>query len=296
VTDSPARPDWKSPATGLATLAVAGASFLVPGEAGRALFLAGCSGFVGWGTNAVAVKMLFDRIRILGIPVPFSGIIPMKRAELIASMSRSVAKHLVSPGSLRDHVLGSDFIGALVEIGRERVRTAATDDATLGMILTEVSTRGRDVVRSPSVRESVRRRVADRIREKGFLARALVDPDAVGGAILDTAEHFLGDLPRDPAAREQLRKLADRLPAAGTAEAKALEEKLKPMAEGMLEATLARIDIEKIVRQNLEKFTDEEIKALVKRSTKEHLGWIEVWGGVLGILAGTAIYVLQRLA
>lgn len=286
--------DWKSPVTGLIFAALTAASFAVPGEWGRLVFLTGAAGFIGWGTNAVAIKMLFDRIRILGIPVPFSGIVPLKRRELIDSMSRSVANHLVHPGSLREQILKSDFVAALVEVARDRVRAAASDEDVVGRVLREVSSRGREVVKSGTVREHVRRRVVDGIRERGFLARAFVDPDAVGSAILETADNFLIGLPNDPKARDQVRALADRLPQAGTDQAKALEERLRPLAEGMLEATLARIDVEKIVRENLEGFSDQDIKLLVQRSTREHLGWLEVWGGVLGAIAGAAMHLVIR--
>lgn len=280
--------------TGLAFAALTAASFAVPGEWGKMLFLMGAAGFVGWGTNAVAIKMLFDRIRILGVPVPFSGIVPLKRRELIDSMSRSVASHLVHPGALREQILKSDFVAALVEVARDRVRAAAADEDVVGRVLREVSSRGREVVKSGSVREHVRRRVVDGIRERGFLARAFVDPDAVGSAILETADNFLVQLPNDPKARDQVRALADRLPQAGTDQAKALEERLRPLAEGMLEATLARIDVEKTVRENLEGFSDQEIKLLVQRSTREHLGWLEVWGGILGAIAGAAMHLVLR--
>lgn len=291
----PEKRDWKSPATGLVTAALAGVSFIVPGEAGRLLFLAGSAGFVGWGTNAVAIKMLFDRIRILGIPIPFTGVIPQKRRELIDSMSRSVAEHLLHPGAIREQVMKGDFVAALLEVARSRITAYAADDEAIAKILQEVSARGREVVKSGSVRDRVRRQVADRIHERGFLARALVDPDDVGSAILDSADRFLKDLPSDPDARAQVRALAGKLPEAGSEGSKAIEERLRPLAENMLETLLARIDVEKTVRENLDGFSDQEIKALVQRSTREHLGWLEVWGGVLGAIAGVAMHFLLRL-
>lgn len=288
------KPDWKGPITGVVSAALAGVSFALPEPWRRAVFLVGSAAFVGWGTNAVAIRMLFDRFKILGIPIPFTGVIPAKREALIAAISHSVANKLVQPGALKEQVLKSDFVAALVEVARDRLRLASSDDATIGKILEEVSSRGREIVRSSRVREQLRRRLEDGIREKGFLARALVDPDAVGNAIVDTAHTFLADLPSDPDAKAKIRELAERVPAAGSAEAKALEERLRPLAEGMLETTLARIDVEKIVKGNLEGYTDRQIKELVLRATSEHLGWLEVWGGVLGAISGAAMYFLAK--
>ncbi|NUN48538.1 MAG: DUF445 family protein [Candidatus Brocadiae bacterium] len=286
---------WLSPATGLLAAALAGASFALPEPARRILFLAGAGGFVGWGTNALAIRMLFDRIRILGVPIPFTGVIPAKRAALTDAIASAVAHTLIRPGALREQILQSDFLPALVQVARERMQDLAGDDATAGKILEEVSARGREAIRSAKVRETLRRRLEDGIRGKGFLARTLVDPDAVGTAILDTAHEFLHDLPRDPAARERLKALAGRLPEAGTEGAKAMEEKLRPMAEAMIERALAHLDLEKLVRTNLETWTNEQVKSLVLRATREHLGWLEVWGGVLGAIAGVLMgWALSR--
>jgi uncharacterized membrane protein YheB (UPF0754 family) len=286
--------DWKGPVTGVVSAALAGISFALPEPWKRALFLVGSAAFVGWGTNAVAIRMLFDRFKFLGIPIPFTGVIPAKRESLIAAISHSVANKLVGPGALKEQVLKSDFVAALVEVARDRLRSASTDDAMVGKILEEVSSRGKEMVRSTKVREQLRKRLADGIKEKGFFARALVDPDAVGNAIVDTAHAFLSDLPSDPDAKAKIRELAERVPAAGSEHAKALEERLRPLAEGMLETTLARIDVEKIVKGNLEGYTDQQIKELVLRATAEHMGWLEVWGGVLGAISGVVMHLLAK--
>lgn len=290
----PRKPDWKGPITGVVTAALAGVSFALPGEWRRVVFLIGSAAFVGWGTNAIAIRMLFDRIKILGIPIPFTGVIPAKREALVNTISKSVSERLVHPGALREQVLKSDFVAALVEVARDRLQTAAADEVIVDRILAEVSTRGKEVIRSPKVREELRVRLAAGIKEKGFFARALVDPDAVTNAIVDTAHMFLTDLPGDPAARAHLKDLAGKLPAAGSESAKSMEEKLKPLAEGMLEATLARIDVEKIVRDNLEGYSDKQIKEMVLNATAVHLGWLEVWGGVLGAISGVAMHFVLK--
>lgn len=286
--------DWKGPVTGAVSAAIAGVSFALPEPWRRMVFLVGSAAFVGWGTNAVAIRMLFDRFKVLGIPIPFTGVIPAKRQALIGAIAHSVANKLVQPGALKEQVLKSDFVSALVEVARDRLRHASSDDATVARILEEVSARGKAMMKSPRVRDHLHRKLEAGIREKGFLARALVDPTAVGNAIVDTAHTFLTDLPSDPDAKARIRELAEQVPAAGSAEAKALEEKLRPLAEGMLEATLARIDVDRIVRTNLEGYTDAQIKDMVLRATAEHLGWLEVWGGVLGAISGVAMHFLSR--
>lgn len=281
--------DWKGPLTGAVTAVITGISFALPGEWRRMTFLVGSAGFVGWVTNAVAIRMLFDRIRVLGVPVPFTGVIPANREKLIAAISNSVATRLIQPGSFKEQVLKSDFVAALVEVARERLKGAAASDALVDRLLAEISTRGKEAAKSGKLREHLRSKIGEGLKERGFLARALVNPDAVTNAILDTAQTFLAQLPDDPEAKAKIRELAEKLPPAGSEQAKAFEEHLRPLAEGMLEATLARIDVESIVRSNLETYSDAQIKDLVLRATAEHLGWLEVWGGVLGAIAGVAM-------
>ena len=102
------KPDWKGPVTGAVSAVVAGVSFALPDPWRRAAFLIGSAAFVGWGTNALAIRMLFDRFKVLGIPIPFTGVIPAKRQALI----EAVARHLLASESA-EHLAALPTEGAV---------------------------------------------------------------------------------------------------------------------------------------------------------------------------------------
>lgn len=59
------------------------------------------------------------------------------------------------------------------------------------------------------------------------------------------------------------------------------------------DAVLARI--EALVEQRLEELTPEQVKAIVQNMMRKHLGWLVVWGGVIGGLIGLIFAGLSAL-
>ena len=68
--------------------------------------------FIGYVTNAIAIKMLFrplKEIRLLGVKLPFTpGILPRERGKLADSIGRMVEQELIPPGVLRDRLAKPD--------------------------------------------------------------------------------------------------------------------------------------------------------------------------------------------
>lgn len=58
------------------------------------------------------------------------------------------------------------------------------------------------------------------------------------------------------------------------------------------EALLARV--ESIVDQRLEQMTPQLVKEIMQQMIERHLGWLVVWGGVVGALMGLAVALLQH--
>jgi uncharacterized membrane protein YheB (UPF0754 family) len=58
------------------------------------------------------------------------------------------------------------------------------------------------------------------------------------------------------------------------------------------DALLARV--EGIVDQRLEQMTPELVKQIMQQMIERHLGWLVVWGGVVGALMGLAVALVQH--
>ena len=71
--------------------------------------------FIGYVTNAVAIKMLFRPLaekRLFGLRLPFTpGILPRERKKLAESIGRMVEQELLTPGVLRDRLAKAEVRG-----------------------------------------------------------------------------------------------------------------------------------------------------------------------------------------
>ena len=50
--------------------------------------------------------------------------------------------------------------------------------------------------------------------------------------------------------------------------------------------------LENLIDRRLEELSPEDVKVIVQKMIREHLGWLVVWGGVFGGLLGLVIELL----
>lgn len=84
------------------------------------ILLPGVGALIGYGTNYLAVRMIFrpvKAVRILGLT--FQGLVPRRQAELAASVGRVVGDHLFSHEDMLEALARID-LGALVEAALDK--------------------------------------------------------------------------------------------------------------------------------------------------------------------------------
>lgn len=84
------------------------------------ILLPGVGALIGYGTNYLAVRMIFrpvQPVRILGLT--FQGLVPRRQAELAASVGRVVGDHLFSHEDMLE-ALGRIDLGALVDTALDK--------------------------------------------------------------------------------------------------------------------------------------------------------------------------------
>ncbi|WP_339856397.1 hypothetical protein [Pseudohongiella acticola] len=86
--------------------------------------------------------------------------------------------------------------------------------------------------------------------------------------------------------REYLRSFA-----ASPAFISALDEKVGAVSRS--EAVLSKI--EELVDRRLQELTPQQVKEIVQRMIKQHLGWLVVWGGVVGGILGLVFALIGLL-
>src|SRR5512133_1357760 len=81
------------------------------------------SAFIGWFTNALAVRMIFRPrrpMRVLGL-FTLQGLVPKRQDELAASIGHTVQQHLLSHGDVLAILNRADLQEALDKEIRERI-------------------------------------------------------------------------------------------------------------------------------------------------------------------------------
>lgn len=81
------------------------------------------SALIGWGTNALAVRMIFRPRRprrILGLRV--QGLVPRRQPEIARAIGRAVEHHLLSHHDIKEILAGEDAQAALDDAIRDHLR------------------------------------------------------------------------------------------------------------------------------------------------------------------------------
>ncbi len=68
-----------------------------------------------------------------------------------------------------------------------------------------------------------------------------------------------------------------------------------PAVANLAARIAGRLDVRRIVREALGKLPTSEIRDLVRRSSRHHLAWLEVWGGLIGAISGAAAWAVGYL-
>ena len=72
---------------------------------------------IGWGTNYLAVRMLFhprEEIRILGLRI--QGVFPKRQQALAEKLGQLVARELFSMEDVRKHLQGDEFVAHVTKV------------------------------------------------------------------------------------------------------------------------------------------------------------------------------------
>lgn len=287
------------------TLASGALSWFFPAELWSRLFFSlSISGLVGFATNWVAIKMLFHpRVKVFGV----QGVVPARRTELARSVGETLEEHLIS----------GDRMHKLL------VSTGAVDTA-LGRLATHLP----KVLNEPEARELVTREISatiqdtmvsvvaaakDKLREKsrsnltalltgtaaattfgpmaGMLAAGITKSgmfDTMVGKLIDD---MVNDLKQDGSMVKAAGQIVDSLPARAESilQDQKLRAKLQEQFGLVAEELLLAVDVAGLIESELLGRDEGELEDLIDRVAASELVFIQVAGGILGVVAGFAL-------
>jgi uncharacterized membrane protein YheB (UPF0754 family) len=208
---------------------------------------------IGFITNAIAIKMLFrplNPIRIFGIRLPFTpGILPRQRKKLALSIGAMVERELLTAEVLRNRLANIDvanFQGIVTEFLRR-------DD-----IRKEFESKGRILMRNIFSKMNVFQRF--------FISAGQYD---------QTIEEKMPEIINELISSVENLLREDRIKA-----------KILSAVDNQIENILASIDIKTLVSDRIDSLDMERVEKIILDVMADQFKWINVFGGLLGLLIG----------
>jgi uncharacterized membrane protein YheB (UPF0754 family) len=239
----------------------------------KVLICIGFSGLVGQITNKLAIRMILDyvyiRLGITRIRVPGSGLLQRNLSQLIDFVSQG------SVEILKNEVITKELSEqAVLEKLLETMREELNKEASKNRIVSAMH-RALD-------NEQFYLLLRDRVI-KGYARkhRALAIANAAG--IIDYDDLLYKVI---AASKDMIEKHFEEGVRVVWNELVSQKEKMEEQLSTMVEMALDHFDLAMTVRNRLNQFSPGEIKEKVKEGASDYLGWIEIWGGVLGAMVG----------
>ncbi len=262
------------------------------------------------GGRLVTPEVLAEELRASDLP------------EQIRAEAAAFVRGLAAPVGEQGSAPSDELVDLLVEHSEAAVRQSLEDDEVVRSLAQELRRTADRTLRSPACYRMVRghvQRLGGPLGQLGHVS-GFADYDEVTYKVLDAVRSALDDVLGDPA---QVRSFMHdwleagqaalrRDPRLAAAVRRAAAEQLRaglgragdelerwhltegPWLERLVDVVSGSLDVRQVVSRALARLSTEEVKALVLRHSREHLAWLEVWGGLLGGLGGGLLYALSR--
>ena len=246
------------------------------------------SGLIGFGTNWLAITMLFRPRQER--PIVGQGLVPSQRERVAFRLAQAVSDELINKRiimqKIRESGLAAQYRDLLVAVAGDVVTDEAVR-AELKGLLRQVL---REVLSTPAVQD----RIAD------FTAEQMEkNAEGIPGVAFRTYRLF-GEEDFQQRLRAATRRLPDtigplldevdpvldRLPAHLDRHGDAIEEVLTEL----ILRFVGTLDVERIVFENVRAYDEQQLEMLLRRTTNEQLNYIKYLGAVLGVVGGLIIW------
>lgn len=264
-------------------------SFLVPLEwLAKLLRACATAGLIGFGTNWVAIKMLFRPREVR--PLLGQGLIPSQRDELIRKVADEVVENLINEEIIRRELDESRLITRLTKETTKEIRRLVRDPEFVEDTKQVVLTYAARFTQSEKFRAEVASEVQKRIEEVAGARFAHAVVERLRGLwrepIIRVVNHEIDDLPRT------LDRLVGDVDAALDTVPRYLERHQVAIDAALTRITMSlirEIDVRHLIEKQLSTVTSEQLETNFREFADDKLGYITLLGGILGTLGGCVI-------
>ena len=247
------------------------------------------SGLIGFFTNWLAITMLFHPRRRR--PILGQGVIPAQRDRVILRLAKAVSDQLINEQTIKEQIESSGVVPRYRAIVLSVTHNVLTDPE----FRTEIKAVAGEYVEGILGSELVRGKIVDLTLQK----LEEFSQSGIGGLALKAyrlfqedklrrlVENAVQDLPRSvDVMLDQIDELLDDLP-------ERLAERSADMEEWATKAILGfvrSLDIYAMIVDNMQRYDEYQLEALIKNSSNDQLNYIKYLGGAIGTVGGLVIF------
>lgn len=258
----------------------------------EAILTVAVSGLIGYGTNYVAIRMLFRPVEPR--PIWGQGLIPAQRDRIIVTLAKGIHKHILNQELIRRRVEESGLVTRLNEMLVNGTGGILRDESLRRAIKNFVYDALLDYSQQERIRQEIYQIIDTRLEKnlEGGVKRFL----------LQTYKRYNKDDYEDI-----IRKIVEDIPKIAMDVMDNFEEELnrlaayvrtqKSISEDFLMkvfvSTINRLDITGLLYKQMEHFDESRLERMVWEATNEQLLYIQYLGTLLGILGGLLIWKTQ---
>ncbi len=247
------------------------------------------SGLIGFGTNWLAITMLFRPREPR--PLVGQGLVPAQRERVAYRLAQAVSDELINKTIIMEKIRESGLVARYRALLVATASDVVTDDAVRDELRGMLRALLRDVLSTPSVQDRIVEFTAQQMEEhagEGLSGLALRTYRLFGEADFRARlREAVQRLPEsiDPLL-EEMDPVLDRLPAKLERRSDAIESLLTQLILRLVET----IDLERIIFENVRAYDEQQLELLLQRTTNEQLNYIKYLGAVLGVIGGFIIW------
>ncbi|MEZ4827029.1 MAG: DUF445 family protein [Bacteroidia bacterium] len=257
-----------------------------------ALYIISVSGLIGFGTNYIAIRMLFRPI--VRRPIWGQGLIPAQRDRIIYTLAQGMHKHVLNEDLIRLRVEQTGLVTKVNDLIMDGTSGLISDEelrSTLKKMIFDTMT---DYAHRDDVRTEIREIIDKKLETSldGGLKKFLLQTykkynkedyqaliDKIVRDIPEVAMEVIGKM------EQQLNRVA--------AYIRSRKDFTEKQIMNIFVDLLNRIDITELLAKQMEHFDEAKLERMVWEATNEQLLYIQYLGTILGILGGLLIWQPQ---
>ena len=251
-------------------------------------------GLIGYGTNYIAIKMLFKPV--MRRPIWGQGLIPSQKDRIIGQLAGGIHRFILSEEMIKTRIHESRIIQRLNTSLIQSLHELLRDKEFIEEIKTFTNEYLKEILQKEGIRDRFSGHIDTHLEEnlnqgfKGFLFKTYkrLNKDDYEAVLNNLVENIPGTI---TSALAEMEHNADELKTY-------LEEKSADNEEIILNLImdlLDRVDIQKMLIGQMKDFDESRIEQMIYNATSDQLQYIQLLGSFLGILGGLLIWAPELI-